>query len=107
MRLPRRPPTRPPRRTPRGSLSTRSSAWTSPTPTAANLTATFYGREVTGVAAPDFTIIAMPDTQYYSASYPATYAAQTQWLVDNRVSRNIAYIAQLGDCVDNATIAQQ
>ena len=72
-----------------------------------NLTATFYGREVTGAAAPDFTIIALPDTQYYSASFPATYVAQTQWLVDNRVPRNIVYVAQLGDCVDNATIAQQ
>jgi hypothetical protein len=71
-----------------------------------NLTATFYGREVTGAAAPDFTIIALPDTQYYSASFPATYIAQTQWLVDNRVPRNIAYIAQLGDCVDTANTQQ-
>ena len=60
----------------------------------------FSGREVTGAPADDFTIIAMPDTQYYSASFPATYISQTQWIVDNRATRNIAFVTQLGDCVD-------
>ena len=73
----------------------------------ATLTATFSGREVTGTPAEDFTIIALPDTQYYSASYPATYLAQTQWILDQRVARNIAYVTELGDCVDNSTINQQ
>ena len=62
---------------------------------------------MTGTLADDFTIIALPDTQYYSASFPATYSAQTQWIVDNRVSRNIVFVTQLGDCVDNAGVNQQ
>jgi hypothetical protein len=76
-------------------------------PDSSPLTAGFTGREVTGNVGPDFTIIALPDTQYYSASFPATYQAQTQWIVDNRVSRNIVFVTQLGDCADNATINQQ
>jgi concanavalin A-like lectin/glucanase superfamily protein/slime mold repeat-containing protein len=76
-------------------------------PDGGTLTATFSGREVTGAPADDFTIIALPDTQYYSASFPATYAAQTQWIVDHRVERNIVYVTELGDCADNATINQQ
>lgn len=76
-------------------------------PDGANLTATFRGREVTGAPAEDFTIIALPDTQYYSASFPATYLAQTQWIVNNRLSRNIVFVTQLGDCVDNASVNQQ
>src|SRR5690349_13127930 len=32
----------------------------------------------------DFTIIALPDTQYYSEDYPATFTAQTQWIVNNQ-----------------------
>ncbi|MCP4425199.1 MAG: hypothetical protein GY803_11950, partial [Chloroflexi bacterium] len=28
-----------------------------------------------------FTIIALPDTQYYSKFYPEIYIAQTQWIV--------------------------
>jgi hypothetical protein len=71
------------------------------------LTATFSGREVTGAAADDFTIIALPDTQYYSASFPSTYTTQTQWIVNNRLTRNIVFVTELGDCVDNAATNQQ
>ena len=76
-------------------------------PDTSPLTATFTGREVTGTVGADFTIIALPDTQYYSASFPATYLAQTQWIVSNRVPRNIVFVTQLGDCVDNAAMNQQ
>ena len=76
-------------------------------PDGGSLTATFYGREVTGTAGQDFTIIAVPDTQYASASFPSNYTTQTQWIVDNRVARNIVFVTQLGDCVDNATVNQQ
>ena len=76
-------------------------------PDSSPLTATFVGREVTGETAEDFTIIHLPDTQYYSASFPATYAAQTQWLVDQREARNIVFVTQSGDCVDNAATNQQ
>ncbi|MGH9869646.1 MAG: LamG-like jellyroll fold domain-containing protein [Candidatus Polarisedimenticolia bacterium] len=76
-------------------------------PDSSPLTTTFFGREITGAVGEDFTIIALPDTQYYSASFPSTYTTQTQWIVDNRVSRNIAFVTQLGDCVDNASINQQ
>jgi hypothetical protein len=76
-------------------------------PDGGTLTATFYGREVTGTPADDFTIIVVPDAQYYSATYPAIYDAQVQWIVDNRVARNIVFVSQVGDCVDNATLSQQ
>ena len=51
--------------------------------------------------APDaFTLIALPDTQFYSSSYPETFAAQTQWIADNKDRLNIVYVAHLGDVVD-------
>ena len=31
----------------------------------------------------DFTIIVLPDTQFYSESYQAIFTAQTQWIVGN------------------------
>ena len=60
----------------------------------------------------DFTIIGLPDTQYYSEDIDtsgagkgtgsiATFIAQTQWIVDNWVDSNIVYVAHLGDCVEN------
>lgn len=60
----------------------------------------------TQMAAQDnFTIIAMPDTQHYCDDGPtaeANFYAQTQWIVDNRVSKNIVFVTGLGDIVQNA-----
>lgn len=54
---------------------------------------------------PDFTIVAVPDTQYYVSSLhggnPAMFLAQTDWILSNRPIRNIAFVTQLGDCVEN------
>lgn len=44
-----------------------------------------------------FTIAVLPDTQNYSDFFPETYSAQTQWIADNRISRNIACVLHLGD----------
>jgi len=64
---------------------------------------TFYGREV-GETSPgaDFTIIALPDTQYESQYYPAVFTSQTQWIVDNEIANNIIFITHLGDIVQTA-----
>jgi concanavalin A-like lectin/glucanase superfamily protein/Big-like domain-containing protein/K319-like protein len=76
-------------------------------PDADNLTVTFYGRvkDGTGTPGPDFTIVALPDTQYYSSSLnggsPAIFNSQTQWIVDNKDPLNIAFVTQLGDCVEH------
>ena len=56
---------------------------------------------------PPFTIVTLPDTEYYSESYPATFLAQTQWAVDNRVARNIVFTTQVGDCVRDASQTTQ
>jgi hypothetical protein len=48
-----------------------------------------------------FTIVALPDTQLYSLSFPATYKAQTQWIKDNTISKNIAFTIHLGDITES------
>jgi PKD repeat protein len=70
-----------------------------------DLTVTFYGRRVLTSTAPNFTVVALPDTQYYSCgslcfSDPAYFVAQTQWVVSNRLTRTIAFVAHLGDVVE-------
>ncbi len=77
-------------------------------PDANALNVSFYGRPVAaagGSAGPDFTLIGLPDTQYYTSSLnggtPAMFDAQTSWIVANRVARNIVGVVQLGDCVQN------
>ena len=49
---------------------------------------------------PDFTIIVLPDTQYYSATYPGTFTAQTNWIVANKAALNIQGVIGVGDIVN-------
>ncbi len=83
-------------------------------PTGDAMTVTFYGRQTTPVApGPDFSVVAIPDTQYYSQGSPGrantvtveqlvgTFGTQTQWVVDNKASRNIAFVSHMGDIVEN------
>ena len=52
-----------------------------------------------------FCIVVMPDTQNYAAQRNGgtkeMMIAQTEWSINNRVSRNVAYVTQLGDIVNN------
>ncbi|MGC4006035.1 MAG: hypothetical protein QM811_24110 [Pirellulales bacterium] len=54
------------------------------------------------MAVAPFTLAVMPDTQNYAESYPETFLAQTRWIVQNQAARNIVFVSQLGDIVQNA-----
>ena len=51
-------------------------------------------------AAP-FTVVVLPDTQFYSQSFPEQFRAQTHWIVDNRAAENIVLVSHVGDIVQN------
>ena len=70
------------------------------------LTVTFLGRE-SSAAGPSFTLVAVPDTQFYSESHPATFTAQTQWILDTRAALNTVFVTQLGDIVQNIDAFEQ
>lgn len=67
------------------------------------LTVTFYGRPAYTPAGPNFTVVALPDTQNYTIlpGGTITFSAQTQWVVDNRLSQNIVFVSHLGDITEN------
>ncbi|MBI5501769.1 MAG: metallophosphoesterase [Deltaproteobacteria bacterium] len=67
------------------------------------LTVEFLGRPVD----PDFSIVALPDTQYYSATHPATFLDQTTWVRANAERYNIRAVLHEGDITDNGTSATQ
>ena len=54
------------------------------------------------VTAPDFSVVVLPDTQYYSQSYPQIFNEQTQWIVNNQASYNIQFVIGEGDVVNIA-----
>lgn len=48
-----------------------------------------------------FTIIMLPDTQYYSARNATTFRAQTTWITENLTAQNIVCVTHVGDVVDS------
>jgi len=71
-------------------------------PDADDLTVRFYGRPV-AQPGPEFSLVLLPDTQNYTGYWPELFHLQAQWIVSNRVSRNIAAVAHLGDVTDTDT----
>ena len=67
------------------------------------MTVTFYGRMHSGSTGENFTLIELPDAQNYSTSSDgsAIFKAQTGWIVNQRSSRNIVYVNQIGDIVED------
>jgi len=57
----------------------------------------------TGYAADKFTIAILPDTQNYVDDDKEIrhFKKQMQWIVDNRVNRNIVFVTHVGDIVQN------
>jgi hypothetical protein len=55
----------------------------------------------------DFTMVALPDTQYYSESYPNILTSQMQWIVNNAASLNVKAVLGLGDIVNNGSSATE
>ena len=54
----------------------------------------------------EFSIVFLPDTQYYPAHYPEIFRGQTQWIVDNRTRFNIQAVLHEGDSVNGNEAAQ-
>ena len=50
-----------------------------------------------------FTVVLLPDTQYYSEKYPDTCVAQTLWIRERRKDDNIKFVIHLGDIVQTST----
>ena len=44
-----------------------------------------------------FCIVALPDTQLYAKLFPKIFESQTQWIVDNKDTRNIVFVLHEGD----------
>jgi Calcineurin-like phosphoesterase len=59
-----------------------------------------------GVTRAAYTVIVLPDTQYYSAMYTDIFKAQTDWIVANKASLNIAFVLHEGDIVDSDAAGQ-
>jgi hypothetical protein len=60
----------------------------------------------TGPGDPSYAFVVLPDTQYYSSSWPEIFQSQTQWIVDHRAAEKIAFVLHTGDIVDTDIAVQ-
>lgn len=58
-------------------------------------------------SADEFTLIALPDTQYYNRDFPDIFHAQTQWIADHVQDQRIKMVLGLGDIVDDGADSAQ
>ncbi|RYD46566.1 MAG: hypothetical protein EOP85_07195, partial [Verrucomicrobiaceae bacterium] len=68
------------------------------------LTVTFYGRLKKPAPGADFTLVTLPDTQFYSENNNnrfSQFLSQTNWIVSSKDSLNTAFVAHMGDMVQN------
>ena len=70
-------------------------------PDSKDFTARFHVRQI--VDADDFTVVVLPDTQYYTRAGddPNYFYDQTKWIMDNADAYNILGVIHNGDIVDN------
>lgn len=75
----------------------------------AQLDVAFHGARRGGAAGGEFSLLVLPDTQNYiltTANMPVLNS-QLQWIVAQREELSLAYVAGVGDIVDNHTSAAQ
>ena len=58
------------------------------------------GRPRTLAAPSPFTLVVLPDTQYYAAKHPEILEAQARWIGREREAARIAFVVHEGDIVD-------
>ncbi len=64
--------------------------------------------------ADDFTVIALPDTQFYTCTgggscvaHLGIFEAQTDWIAANRDVLDIRFVTELGDCTQNGNVISE
>ena len=57
--------------------------------------------------AESFSVVLLPDTQFYSEKSPDTYVAQTEWIKRRVEADNTKFVVHLGDLVQTATVEQE
>ena len=64
--------------------------------------------------ASDFTLVALPDTQFYTCNTGGScenglgiFASQTAWVAANRDTLDIRFVTHLGDCTQNGNVTSE
>src|SRR6185436_3241222 len=50
-----------------------------------------------------FSIVLLPDTQFYAQSYPEMFVAEAAWIAEQKEAMKVAFVLHLGDIVETPT----
>lgn len=64
------------------------------------------GEDTFALPPPSWTLVALPDPQGLTVSYPEVFAMQTSWIAANAESRRIHHVVTEGDITNDATDTQ-
>jgi len=53
-----------------------------------------------------FTVVVLPDTQFYAEKYPEIFTAQTEWVRQNHEAKNIKFVLHVGDITQHNSVEQ-
>lgn len=48
----------------------------------------------------DYSVVVLPDTQYYASSWPEIFMSQARWIAEKHDEQRIAFVLHTGDLVD-------
>ena len=48
-----------------------------------------------------FSVVMLPDTQFYSEKHPDVFHSQTRWIAEHIAEENIRFVTHVGDVVQN------
>ncbi len=67
------------------------------------LQVSFYGRQKTSTAVQNFTLVGIPDTQYYTINTGGYvyFNAMTTWMANNQTAQNLVFVTHTGDITQN------
>jgi hypothetical protein len=54
-----------------------------------------------GDASIPYSVVILPDTQYYSSTFPEIFDSQASWILSERVAGNVSFVLTEGDLVDS------
>jgi pimeloyl-ACP methyl ester carboxylesterase len=54
----------------------------------------------------NFTVVVLPDTQFYNESYPGIFDNQTRWITNEKANLNVVFVTHEGDIVNQDIVGQ-
>jgi hypothetical protein len=67
----------------------------------------FVNTNISAAPGEEFSLILLPDSQNDAQFFPSIFMSQTQWIADNKTTKNIVFVTHVGDIVNTLSNVTQ